>query len=82
MDAENTAFIREFAACCGLLAGSLLIAAPVVFFKIKESIDIIDDLKFSDESVTEVVPGAVTATEPSDTKNVKEKEKEEEEPSV
>lgn len=67
MDAMGTSFIREFAASWGLLAGSILIASPVVFFKIKESIDIVDDVKFSDENVTEVAPDALTGTELSGT---------------
>ncbi|KAL1861897.1 hypothetical protein Plec18167_001316 [Paecilomyces lecythidis] len=71
MDAMGIAFIREFAASWGLLAGSIVIASPVVFLKIKESIDIVDDLKFSDESVTEVAPDALTGNELSDTKKEK-----------
>lgn len=56
MDALNTPFLREFAACWGILAGSLLIASPVVFFKIKDHTDVEEDLKFSDETLREVVP--------------------------
>lgn len=45
--------MRQFAACWGVLAGSLLIAAPVVFFKIKDHVDIHEDLKFSDATFEE-----------------------------
>jgi hypothetical protein len=54
----KTPFITEFAASWGLLAGSLVIASPVVFFKIKEHVDIAEDLKFSDETFSEVAPTA------------------------
>jgi hypothetical protein len=56
MDALNAPFINEFASCWGLLAGSLVIASPVIFFKIKEHTDIEEDLKFSDEIFAEVAP--------------------------
>lgn len=59
MDALNTSFIREFAACWGILAGSLVIASPVVFFRIKDYTDVEEDLKFSDETLNEVAPDSV-----------------------
>lgn len=55
MDALNTAFMSEFASCWGILAGSLLIAAPVIF-KVKDTTDVQEDLRFSDETMQEVVP--------------------------
>jgi hypothetical protein len=39
-----------------LLAVSLVIAAPVMFWKIKDTVSIEEDLKFSDETVEDVVP--------------------------
>lgn len=47
--------MTEFASCWGLLVGSLLIASPVIIFKIKEHTDVEEDLKFSDETPQEVV---------------------------
>ena len=47
--------MTEFASCWGLLVGSLIIASPVIIFKIKEHTDVEDDLKFSDETPQEVV---------------------------
>ena len=47
--------MTEFASCWGLLLGSLLIASPVILFKIKESTDMEEDLKFSDETAQDVV---------------------------
>jgi hypothetical protein len=46
--------MNEFASNWGLLAGSLLIASPVVWTKIRETVPLEDDLKFSDETVEEV----------------------------
>ncbi|PWY71474.1 MFS general substrate transporter [Aspergillus heteromorphus CBS 117.55] len=54
MDAEKTPYMTELASCWGLLAASLLIAAPVVFLKIKDHTDMEIDLKFSDETAQEV----------------------------
>ncbi|RAH70865.1 unc-93 family MFS transporter [Aspergillus aculeatinus CBS 121060] len=54
LDAENTPFMTEFATCWGLLAGSIVIASPVVFLKIKEHADMEADLRFSDETAQEV----------------------------
>lgn len=47
-----------FGATWGVLAGSLIIAAPVVFLKIKDHVSIEEDLKFSDETIEDVVVGA------------------------
>lgn len=55
MDAQKAPFMTEFASCWGLLMGSLFIASPVVFFKIKEHVDVEDDLEFSDEKRQDVV---------------------------
>jgi hypothetical protein len=46
--------MTEFASCWGLLMGSLLIAAPVIFFKIKDHCDVEEDLRFSDETAQDV----------------------------
>jgi hypothetical protein len=49
----------EFASSWGLVAGSLIIAAPVILFKIKEHTDVEADLAFSDETAQEVQGHAV-----------------------
>ena len=46
--------MNEFAASWALLAGSLLIAAPVIVMKIKDTVLLEEDLKFSDETVEDV----------------------------
>lgn len=39
-----------------LLSVSLLIAAPVMLWKIKDTVSLEEDLKFSDETIEDVVP--------------------------
>jgi hypothetical protein len=56
IDAAYTPYMTEFGANWGLLAGSLIIAAPVIFSKIKETVPLEQDLKFSDETFAEVAP--------------------------
>jgi hypothetical protein len=55
MDALETPYMNEFASCWGILVGSLLIAVPVIF-KVKDTTDVEEDLKFSDETMQEVAP--------------------------
>lgn len=57
IDSKNVAYMSEFGGNWGLLTGSLLIAAPVIFLKIKDHTAIEDDLAFSDETVEEVKGG-------------------------
>ncbi|MCJ1477165.1 hypothetical protein MMC13_005836 [Lambiella insularis] len=54
IDALEAPYINEFASCWALLAGSLLIAAPVILLKIKDTVPIEEDLRFSDETIEEV----------------------------
>ena len=64
VDALDAPYINEFAANWGLLAGSLVIAAPVFFMKIRDTVPLKDDLVFSDETVEDVVgKNAVTPAE-------------------
>lgn len=58
LDGLGKPYDTMFGATWGVLAGSLLIAAPVVFFKIKDHVSIEEDLKFSDETIEDVVVGA------------------------
>lgn len=43
-----------FGVTWGLLAGALVIAAPVVWLKLKDTVPLEEDLKFSDETVADV----------------------------
>ncbi|KAI9934411.1 hypothetical protein ASPWEDRAFT_175140 [Aspergillus wentii DTO 134E9] len=54
LDAQKTPFMTEFASCWALLLASLLIASPVVVLKIKDHVDVADDLGFSDQTAHDV----------------------------
>lgn len=54
LDGLGTPYVNMFASCWGLLAGSLLFALPVIFLKIKDTVPVEEDIKFSDETVEEV----------------------------
>lgn len=49
-----------FAVVWGLLGASLVIGAPVIFLRIKDTVEMEEDLKFSDKTVEDVVVGAGT----------------------
>jgi hypothetical protein len=42
----------------GILAGALVIAAPVIWIKIQDTVTLEEDLKFSDETIADVLPGS------------------------
>ena len=64
LDANNVSFMAQFAANWGMLAGSLLIAAPVIWTKVKDTTDVDEDLKFTDETRADVLPPAPTRALP------------------
>jgi hypothetical protein len=55
LDAKETPYMTEFASCWGILVGSMLVASPVIFFKIKNSTAVEDDLRFSDNTAADVM---------------------------
>lgn len=61
MDNDKGSFAAEFGSSWGLVAGALLIGAPVIFMKVKDTTDIAEDLKFSDETPDEVIGHSVVA---------------------
>lgn len=62
LDGLGKPYMTIFGSTWGLLAGSLLIAAPVIFLKIKDTVSLEEDLMFSDETVEDVLtPGALKA---------------------
>lgn len=63
LDAQKTPFMTEFASCWGLLVGSMLIASPIIFFKVKDSTAIEDDLRFSDETTADVLGDTTVQTD-------------------
>ena len=56
IDALKAPFMNEFASNWGLLIGALIIAAPLVLFKVPDTVPIEEDLKFSDETIEDVAP--------------------------
>ena len=65
LDAQSVSFMAQFATNWGLLAGSLLIAAPVIWTKVKDTTDIDEDLKFTDETRADVLPASPAGVAPS-----------------
>ncbi|KAI1330735.1 MFS general substrate transporter [Xylariaceae sp. FL0255] len=59
LDSAELSYETMYIVTFVLLAASLVIAAPVVFTKIKDTTDIEDDLKFSDETLEDVAPTAM-----------------------
>ena len=48
-------YINMFTSCWILLAGSLLVALPVMIWKIKDTVPIEEDLKFTDEIAEDII---------------------------
>ena len=63
LDGLKISYISEFASSWGLLAGSLLIALPVMLMTIKDTVSLEEDLKLSDETKAEVL-GKKSTEEP------------------
>ncbi|KAJ4286388.1 hypothetical protein N0V88_008011 [Collariella sp. IMI 366227] len=59
LDGLKTGYTTMFAATWGLLAGALVIAAPVIWMRIHDTVSLEEDLKFSDETADDVLaPGS------------------------
>lgn len=56
LDSGKMPFMSELASNWGLLAGSLVVAAPVIFMKIKDHVDVESDLVGTDETLADVLP--------------------------
>lgn len=65
IDARQVPFMDQFATNWGLLAGSLIIATPVILYYVKDSVSVEEDLKFSDETVADVAATEVHSEKPS-----------------
>ena len=63
LDGLGTPYMSLFASCWALLAGSLVIALPVMMLKIKDTVPLEEDLKFTDETVEDVI-GHQVKTDP------------------
>lgn len=48
-------YMNMFASCWILLAVSLVIALPVMILKIKDTVPVEEDLKFTDETIEDII---------------------------
>ena len=48
-------YMNMFASCWVLLAGSLVIALPVMVLKIRDTVPVEEDIKFTDETIEDVI---------------------------
>ncbi|KAH0087414.1 MFS general substrate transporter, partial [Aureobasidium melanogenum] len=55
LDSKNLAYMSEFASSWGLLLGALVCALPVLLIRVKDHVSVEEDVKFSDETVEEVI---------------------------
>jgi MFS family permease len=59
LDGLGTEYDTLFISTWAILGGALLVGAPIIFLKIKDTVSLEEDLKFSDETIEDVVIGAV-----------------------
>lgn len=55
LDALNEPYMTELGSSWGLLAGSLIFALPLILMRVKDHVDVVEDLKFSDETMDDIV---------------------------
>lgn len=60
LDDLKISYMTMFASNWGLLAGSLLVALPVILWKVEDTTAVEKDLEFTDETVADVLPHAHT----------------------
>jgi hypothetical protein len=56
LDSNNLSYKSELISNWVLLAGSLVLAAPVIFLKIKDHVNVEDDLAGTDNTLADVLP--------------------------
>lgn len=61
LDGLKKPYETMFGSTWGLLGAALVFAAPVIWLKIKDTVTIEEDLKFSDETVEDVAPADLLA---------------------
>jgi hypothetical protein len=62
LDDMKIPFMSMFASNWGLLAGSLLIALPVILWKVEDTVPLEKDVEFTDDTVAEVAPKHAATT--------------------
>ncbi|KAF2019191.1 MFS general substrate transporter [Aaosphaeria arxii CBS 175.79] len=55
LDGKEIPYMNLFASCWILLAGSLVVALPVMILKIKDTVPVEEDLQFTDETIEDVI---------------------------
>lgn len=60
LDDYKVPYMNLFASCWILLAGSLVVALPVMLLKVRDTVPIEEDLKFTDETMEDVVAHTVS----------------------
>lgn len=70
MDTAEVSYDAIFYATWGLLIVSLFFAAPVVWSRIQDTVTLEEDLKFSDETIDDVIVGGSAAAALEDKKHV------------
>lgn len=56
LDDTKIPYMRMFASNWGLLAGSMIVALPVILWKVEDTVSLEKDVAFTDETVAEVAP--------------------------
>ncbi|KAJ9606985.1 hypothetical protein H2200_008996 [Cladophialophora chaetospira] len=68
LDGLGHPYMSLLASCWVLLAGSLVIALPVMIMKIKDTVPVEEDLKFTDETLEDVIGHRVYRDSPGQEK--------------
>ena len=59
LDDIKISYMATFASNWGLLVGSLIIALPVILWKVEDSVSLEKDIAFTDETIEDVAPKAI-----------------------
>ena len=71
LDGTGIPFMSMFASDWALLAGSLVVALPVMLMKIRDTVPIEEDLKFTDETIEDTQTAQpIAAVDPDNTRKV------------
>lgn len=65
LDRDKTPYMNELISNWALLCGSLVIAAPLIFLRIKDTVDIEEDIQNTGETAEEVMPEGHSEKRPS-----------------
>ncbi|KAH8732290.1 major facilitator superfamily domain-containing protein [Phaeosphaeriaceae sp. PMI808] len=61
MDERKISFMNMFASNWGLLAGSMLVALPVILWKVEDTVPLEKDIAFTDETIADVAPKEIVS---------------------